>query len=80
MPGVAGQLRDVWRHARHNLVQGVHVSCLVRSQVTQNGLVSTLPGFRHFPDTKADVTGKKIQVSCAPRSTLLLLTPPAPAA
>ena len=34
----------------------------MRLQVTQNGLVSTLPGFRHFPDTKADVIGKKIQV------------------
>jgi len=31
-------------------------------QVTQNGVVRNLPGFRHFPDTKADVTGKKIQV------------------
>jgi Phospholipase D C terminal len=41
-------------------------------QVTQNGLVSTLPGFRHFPDTKADVIGKKIQVSYAQHSTLLL--------
>ncbi len=38
------------------------IACSHALQVTQNGLVRTLPGFRHFPDTKADVTGKKIQV------------------
>jgi phospholipase D1/2 len=39
-------------------------------EVAQNGVVRNLPGFRHFPDTKADVTGKKIQVPAVLRQCL----------
>jgi Phospholipase D C terminal len=63
----------MWRHVRRSDVRMCDQCGSPPLQVTQNGLVSTLPGFRHFPDTKADVIGKKIQVSCAWHRTLLVL-------